>query len=197
MKVYGYVRVSSDLQNCANQHYEIEQFCQKNNLVVDEWIEEVISTRKPLKDRKLGKLLPKLDKDSLLVASEISRIGRNIFEVMTILQQCFEKGCQVWTIKEPYKLGSDIQSKVLAFAFSLAAEIERNMISQRTKECLKRLKDEGEHLGRPFGFCYKKLHKKHNKIKELLDKKVPKAQIAKVMGCSWTTLHRYIKEFMK
>lgn len=197
MKVYGYVRVSSDLQNCQNQHYEIETFCKNNNLVVDEWIEEVISTKKPLKDRKLGKLLLKLDSNSLLIATEITRIGRNVLEVMTILQQCLEKGCQVWTIKEKYKLGNDIQSTILSFAFSLAGQIERQLISQRTKECLKRLKDEGQHLGRPFGFTYKKLHKKHNKIKELLDKKVPKSQIAKLMGCSWTTLHRYIKEFMK
>ena len=194
MKVYGYVRVSSDLQNCANQRYEIEKFCKSHNLQVYEWIEEVISSRKPLNERKLGKLLAKLDENSLLIASEISRIGRNVLEVMTILQQCLEKGCQVWTIKEKYKLGNDIQSTILSFAFSLAGQIERQMISQRTKECLKRLKDEGKHLGRSFGFSYKKLHKNHNKIKELLDRKVPKTQIAKLMGCSWTTLHRYIKE---
>ena len=197
MKIYGYVRVSSDLQNCQNQHYEIETFCKNNNLIVDKWIEEVISTKKPLKDRKLGKLLPKLNDDSLLIATEITRIGRSMMEVMMILQQCLEKGCQVWTIKEGFKLGHDIQSKMLAFCFSLAGEVERQLISQRTKECLKRLKDEGEHLGRPFGFCYKKLHKKHKKIQELLNKNVPKAQIAKIVGCSWTTLHRYIKEFMK
>lgn len=194
MKVYGYVRVSSDLQNCQNQRYEIETFCKKNNLVIDEWIEEIISTRKPLKERKLGKLLSKLDKDSLLIATEITRIGRNVLEVMTILQQCLDKGCQVWTIKEKYKLGSDIQSTILSFAFSLAGQIERQLISQRTKECLKRLKDEGKHLGRPFGFTYKKLHNRHQKIKELLDQQVPKSQIAKQLGCSWTTLHRYIKE---
>ena len=194
MKNYGYVRVSTDQQNPANQHHEIEAFCQLNNLTVDEWVEEVISSRKGLKDRKLGKLLNHLQKDDVLVATEISRLGRNMLEVMGILQTCLEKGCQVWTIKENYKLGADIQSKVLAFAFSLAGEIERQLISQRTKECLKRLKDEGEHLGRPFGFSYRKLHRKHKKIEALLYKGIPKSQIAKLMGCSWATLHRYIKD---
>ena len=194
MKIYGYVRVSSDLQNCANQHYEIETFCKKNHLVIDEWVEEVISSKKILKERKLGKLLSKLKKDDILITTEISRLGRNMLEVMGILQHCLEKECQVWTIKENYRLGVDIQSKLLAVVFSLVAEMERQMISQRTKECLKRLKDEGKHLGRPYGFTYRKLHKKHNKIKELLDRQIPKAQIAKLMGCSWATLHRYIND---
>ena len=196
MKVYGYVRVSTEQQNCANQHHEIEAFCKKNHLKVNEWVEEVISSRKPLKDRKLGKLLPKLDKDCLLITTEISRLGRNMLEVMGILQTCLEQECQIWTIKENYKLGSDIQSKVLAFSFSLASEIERQLISQRTKECLKRLKDEGEHLGRPFGFTYRKLQRKHKKIQELLSKGVSKSEIARLMGCSWTTLHRYIGTYM-
>ena len=90
-------------------------------------------------------------------------------------------------------IGADIQSKVLVFAFSLASEIERQLISERTKNSLQRLKDEGKHLGRPHGFTYQKLKSKHNKIMELLDKNVSKAEIARLMGCSWITLHRYIK----
>ena len=135
-----------------------------------------------------------MKKDDILITTAISRLGRNMLEVMGILQHCLEKECQVWTIKENYRLGVDIQRKLLAVVFSLVAEMERQMISQRTKECLKRLKDEGKHLGRPYGFTYRKLHKKHNKIKELLDRQLPKAQIEKLMGCSWATLHRYINE---
>lgn len=195
MIVYAYVRVSSEKQNCANQHHEIEVFCQEHNLTVTQWIEEIISSRKALQDRKLGKLLPHLESDCLLIATEISRIGRNMLEVMGILQHCLEKGCQIWTIKENYKLGADIQSKVLAFAFSLAGEIERQLISQRTKESLKRLKDEGKHLGRSFGFTYTKLKKEHHTIQKLLSNNVPKSQIAKRLGCSWTTLNRYILRY--
>lgn len=129
-----------------------------------------------------------------MIASELSRLGRNLLEVMGILQSCLEKDCQIWTLKENYKLGADIQSKVLAFAFSLAAEIERQLISQRTKESLKRIKDEGKHLGRPFGFNYNKLDAKKDKIKELLNKQVSKAEITRLIGCSWLTLHRYIQK---
>ncbi|MBR6730002.1 MAG: recombinase family protein [Alphaproteobacteria bacterium] len=194
MKVIGYIRVSTDQQNCANQRFEIETYCQKQNWKVDEFVEETISSRKELKKRKLNRLLDKLDSDTILIVTEISRIGRNLMEVMGILQDCLEKGCRVITIKENFHLGSDIQSKFIACIFSLVAEMERQLISQRTKESLKRIKNEGKHLGRPYGFSYRKLQKKHNKIKELLNKKVPKTQIAKRIGCSWTTLHRYINE---
>lgn len=113
---------------------------------------------------------------------------------MSILQQCLEKECTIITVKESYKLGNDLNSKIMLFCFSMVAEIERQLISQRTKECLKRLKNEGKHLGRPYGFTYKKLKKKHNKIVELLEKGISKAEIARLMGCTWTTLHRYIQE---
>lgn len=192
--IYGYIRVSTTHQECDNQKFEIQSFANQNNLHVDKWIEEVISSRKALKERKLGNLLKRIKKGDVLIATELSRLGRNLFEVMGILQSCLIKECQIWTIKENYRLGADIQSKVLAFAFSLASEIERQLISDRTKNSLQRLKSEGVKLGRPYGFSYKKLRKKHSKIEELLAKKVSKAEIARLMGCSWATLNRYIKE---
>ena len=192
--IYGYTRVSTDQQNTKNQKHEILTFAKAQNLTVNKWVDEVISSRKSLKERRLGKTLKHLKKGDILIASELSRLGRNLFEVMGILQSCLEKDCQIWTLKEHYRLGADIQSKVLAFAFSLAAEIERQLISQRTKESLKRIKDEGKHLGRPHGFSYKKLDKKQEKIKELLSKGISKAEISRLVGCSWITLHRYIKE---
>lgn len=190
---YAYIRVSTDHQNVENQQHEILTYTQNHNIKIDRWVSETISSRKPLTERKLGKLLKRLKKGDVLIATELSRLGRNLLEVMGILQHCLEKDCQIWTLKENYRLGADIQSKVLAFAFGLAAEIERQLISERTKNSLKRLKDEGKHLGRPHGFSYQKLEKKHNKIVELLDKGVSKAEIARLMGCSWITLHRYIR----
>lgn len=192
--IYGYVRVSTEQQHLENQTHEIQNFAHNNGIQITKWVEETISSRKPLNERKLGKLLKKLKKGDILIATELSRLGRNLLEVMGILQNCLEKDCQIWTLKENYRLGADIQSKVLAFAFSLASEIERQLISDRTKESLKRVKAEGKHIGRPRGSTYRKLKKKHAKIKELLDKHVSKAEIARLLGCDWNTLHRYIKE---
>ena len=164
---------------------------------MDKWIEEIVSSRKSLSERKLGNLLKKLKKGDILIATELSRLGRNLLEVMGILQKCLEKDCQIWTLKENYRLGADIQSKVLAFAFSLASEIERQLISERTKNSLQRLKDEGRHLGRPYGSSYQKLQKEHNRLKKLAEKGLTKAEIARNLGCSWLTVHRYMQRNFK
>lgn len=141
--IYGYIRVSSDKQTVENQRFEINNFCKQNNLSIDGWIEETISGTKAYNKRELGKLLKRVNKDDLIMCAELSRLGRNLFMIMEILNICMTKECRVWTIKDNYRLGDDIQSKVLAFAFGLSAEIERNLISQRTKEALARKKAEG------------------------------------------------------
>ena len=138
--VYGYIRVSTDKQSIENQRFEIENFCKKQNLKIDEWMEETISGTKDVEKRKLGILLGQLQKNDILICSELSRLGRNLLMTMSILNECMKKEIQIWTIKDNYRLGTDISSKVLAFAFGLSAEIERNLISQRTKEALARKK---------------------------------------------------------
>lgn len=194
--IYGYIRTSTDKQNNENQHYEIEQFAKNNNIKIDKWIEETISSKKDLEERKLGKLLKKIKQDDIIIASELSRLGRNLLQVMSILHHCMNIGCQVWTIKDNYRLGTDIQSKVLAFAFGLSAEIERTMISQRTKRCLDRLRAEGKHIGRTKGSKNKstKLSGKTDLIKTLLSQNISKTQIAKMLKVNYTTLYRFIKE---
>ena len=149
--IYGYVRVSSDKQTLENQRFEIERFTCVEGLKVDEWVEETISGTKALDKRKLGPLLDRVGEGDLIVCSELSRLGRSLFMIMDVLGECMNRGCRVWTIKDGYRLGDDIQSKVLAFAFGLSAEIERNLISQRTKEALARRRAEGVRLGRPVG----------------------------------------------
>lgn len=158
-------------------------------------LHNILSSRKALKNRKLGALLDNLQENDILISCEISRLGRSLLEVMRILETCLNKNCQVWTIKENYRLGNDIQSKVLAFAFGLAAEIERNLISQRTKSSLANLKASGKKLGRPFSAESKKLKLSKNtrKIKNLLAKGISKSQIAKILGVQRSTLRRFIK----
>lgn len=190
---YAYIRVSTDHQNIENQKHEIIIYAKKHNIHIDKWIAETISSRKTLTERKLGRLIKLLKKGDVLIATELSRLGRNLLEVMGILQNCLEKDCQIWTLKENYRLGADIQSKVLAFAFSLAGEIERQLISDRTREALKRVKSEGKKLGRPYGSTYKKLAIRQNEIIAMLKEGKSKAAIARQMNCSWQTLHRYLQ----
>lgn len=198
--IYGYIRVSSDKQTVENQRFEINNFCKRENIVIDGWIEENISGTKAYNKRELGKLLAKVEKDDLIICAELSRLGRNLFMIMEILNICMTKECRVWTIKDNYRLGDDIQSKVLAFAFGLSAEIERNLISQRTKEALARKKAEGIVLGRPKGKKSTqdkyKLFGKETLISELLKNKVSKRQIAKICKVDRNTLDRYIKTFI-
>ncbi|MBQ6027280.1 MAG: recombinase family protein [Alphaproteobacteria bacterium] len=194
MAVIGYIRVSSNKQTLEHQHYEIEQFALQNNIIVDKWVMEKISSRKALNKRQLGQLLDDLQPNDILIAAEISRLGRSLLEVMHILEYCLNKNCQVWTIKENYRLGNDIQSKVMAFAFGLSAEIERNLISQRTKASLESVRATGKRLGRPFSAQSKKLKLSRNtkKVKELLDMGLTRYRIAKIMSVKQTTVSRFI-----
>lgn len=198
--IYGYIRVSSDKQTVENQRFEITNFCQQQELLIDNWIEETISGTKAYDKRALGRLLRKVGKDDIIICSELSRLGRNLFMIMEILNICMSKECRIWTIKDNYRLGDDIQSKVLAFAFGLSAEIERNLISQRTKEALARRRAEGVVLGRPKGRKTApekhKLYTKQTLIRELLNEKVSKRQIAKICKCDRNTLSRYINTFL-
>ena len=195
--VYGYIRVSSDMQTVENQRFEINNFCEKQNLEINDWIEETISGTKNYSKRQLGLLLRKVSKDDIIICSELSRLGRNLFMIMEILNICMTKECRVWTIKDNYRLGEDIQSKVLAFAFGLSAEIERNLISQRTKEALARKKAEGVVLGRPKGRRSSpdkyKLSGKVVLINELLKNGTSLRKIAKICKVDRNTLSRFLK----
>ena len=196
MTTYAYIRVSTDQQNCANQRFEIDTFAAKNHLKIDEYVEETISSRKPLQQRKLGRLLDKLNAGDAVIGTEISRLGRNMLEIMIILQQCLEKGCEIITIKENYHLKADIQSKVLAFAFGMAAEIERTLIAQRTKEALKLRKSRGMKLGRQAGSKNKnyKLDDKKNLILKYIKKGIPQRDMAKKLNVSVPTLSKFIRK---
>lgn len=198
--VYGYIRVSSDKQTVENQRFEINNFVAREQIHIDGWIEETISGTKNYNKRELGKLLNKVQKDDLIICAELSRLGRNLFMIMEILNICMTKECRVWTIKDNYRLGEDIQSKVLAFAFGLSAEIERNLISQRTKEALARRRAEGITLGRPVGRktdeSKYKLYAKKALIEELLKANISKRQIAKICKVDRNTLCRFINTFL-
>lgn len=192
---YGYIRVSTDKQTVENQRSEILKFAASNNLIIHGWIEETISGTKNYDKRKLGELLDTAQSGDLIICAELSRLGRSLFMIMDILNICMNKNCRVWTIKDNYRLGDDIQSKVLAFAFGLSAEIERDLLSQRTKAALDRKRAEGVKLGRPKGALSKstKLTGKEDVIRVLLENNNSITQIARCLNVDRSTLSRFIQ----
>ncbi len=193
--IYGYIRVSTNKQTTENQKWEIQQYCSKRNIVVDKWVEETISATKDLKSRKLGKLIKKLHSNDIIIASELSRLGRKLLEVMAILHHCMNTEATVITIKDNFRLDAGIQSKVLAFAFGLAAEIERNLISQRTRDALAARKACGMKLGRPFGAKNSKLKLTgyENTIMAMINKGYTRSEIARKLKVHRETLREFIK----
>lgn len=194
---FGYIRVSSDKQTVENQRFEILKFCSSQGITIDGWIEETISGTKRYTKRELGKLLRRIKSGDLIICTELSRLGRNLYMIMDILYICMDKECQVWTIKDNYRLGEDIQSKVLAFAFGLSAEIERDLISSRTKEALARKKSEGKVLGRPKGKKMDSENMKLGKVQKAVISQYKKGMsitaIANKYHVSRSTVYRYLE----
>lgn len=191
--VYGYIRVSTGKQTVENQKYAIQAFCERSGLTVDAWIEETVSGAKRFDKRKLGDLLGKVQAGDTIICTEITRLGRSLFMIFSIMSYALERGCAIWTIKEGWRLGDDLTSKVLAFAFGMAAEIERALISERTRDALARKKAEGVHLGRPKGALGKhtKLTGKEDVIRTLLDLGNSYASIARSLKVDRSTLVRF------
>ena len=149
--VAAYLRVSTDKQTILNQKSEVINFCHRQELKITMWCTETVSGTKKESERELGILLKKLQKGDVLIITEVSRLSRKMMNIMNIIHQSIEKGITIHSIKEGYKFDSSINSQVLAFAFGLCAEIERTLISQRTREALARRRAQGIKLGRPKG----------------------------------------------
>ena len=191
--IYGYLRVSSDEQDVNSQKQGVEQFAKDRNLNIDKYItDEGVSGGKDPDKRNLGPLLQLLNKDDVIICSEISRLGRDLYMVMDILHYCMEKGCIIYTVKDKFVLGDDIQSKVLAFAFGLSAEIERQMIRQRTKEGLRLRMKLGVLVGRPIGRLSEnvKLDAVKDKVIEQYNWGVPLRRLAENFNVDRNTISR-------
>lgn len=155
MATYGYIRVSTDHQCLENQRSEILRFAQSQGLIIDKWVSETVSGTVRGSDRKLGSLIRRLRKGDVVVVSELSRLSRTMLDIMYIMKTLIEKKVKLYSTKENFTLDDDISSKVVIFAFSLASEIERGLISARTKEALAARKEMGVVLGRRTGYCPK------------------------------------------
>ncbi|KAA6348020.1 putative DNA-invertase from lambdoid prophage Rac [termite gut metagenome] len=193
--VIAYMRVSTEKQHLENQKEEILRYADKKGITVDKWYTEIMSGCVSPKDRKLSKLLKNAQSGDTLIVTEISRLSRTLLEIMIFLNSCIEKGMVLCSTKEGYVLQNDINSKVLAFAFGLVAEIERNLISMRTKEALTRRKQEGQILGRPLGNSKQTKRLRENKdaiISQLGH--VSRAKIAAQYGTTRNTLYKFLKK---
>lgn len=196
MSIYAYIRVSTAMQSYDSQEYEIRKYCKNRNIAIDRWVTESVSGTAAVEKRTLGRLIRRMRKGDTLICTELSRLGRNMLMVMSVLNQCSSKGICIYTIKDSFELCDSINSKIIAFAFALAAEIERNLISQRTKEALAQKKLAGVKLGRPTGSSRKKANIEcmREKIRSLIDEGVPMYVIARHCGIHRNTLRKYLIE---
>lgn len=194
--IYAYIRVSTELQSYDGQHFQIEDWCRKRGWKVDKWVQEKASGTVGLQKRTLGQLLRKLKKGDVLVCCELSRLGRNMMMVMSILNTCSQKGIRLYSIKDSFELSDSLNAKIIAFAFSLAAEIERNLISSRTREALAAKKMAGIKLGRPVGTSKERerFEARMGEILEAREKGATIASLAREMKIHPNTLSRYLKE---
>jgi DNA invertase Pin-like site-specific DNA recombinase len=194
-QVVGYARVSTIEQDLKNQRYEILNYASKNDLQITSWVEAKVSSRKTTKERLIDTLLANLKDGDTLIVAELSRLGRSVGQIAIIANTLIESGVKLICIKEGMKLdGSpDIQTKVMLTMFSLFAEIERDLISERTKSGLAKARAEGRLLGRPKGLGKSVLDGKEEEIKELLRKGVSKASIAKIYEVSWPCVSHFVK----
>ena len=193
--ITGYIRVSTGKQHPENQKDEICRYAAANNLTIDKWTIEVVSGKKEIKGRKLGGLLRRLKKGDTVIVTEISRLSRSLTDIMEIMGKCLKKGINIYTTKEQYKFDDSINSKVLCFAFGLVAEIERNLISMRTKEALAARKAEGKPLGRQQGEAPKMkiLHENIDAVRTMLAEGASKKTIYTSFGVSKATFYKFKK----
>jgi len=196
-RTIAYTRVSTDAQDYKNQKFEILSYCNQKKWKVDKWIELEISSRRSTKERRIDELLAFLEPGDRLILSELSRIGRSTGEVIQLVNKITTQQVELIVIKQNlcinYKNGGDIASKVIVTIFSLLAEMERDLISERTKVALSRAKAAGKKLGRPKGAGKSKLDGKEGEIKGFLEKGVTRANIAKILGVAWGTMDNFIK----
>lgn len=194
-KTIAYLRVSTDSQDLKNQKLEILEFADRNRIQITEWVEIKISSRKTRQERLIDLLLDKLGNEDCLIVAELSRLGRSVGQIITIMDELIKKKVKVIILKQGMEINgkSDIQSKTMITLFSLFAEIERDLISERTKAGLARAKADGKLLGRPKGLGKSSLDGKEDAIREFLRKGVSKSSIAKIYDCSGSCVSHFVK----
>ena len=196
MRVVAYIRVSTARQDLDQQRLAIWDYAQKNRLTIDEFVTAKVSSQKSMKRRRISDLLTILQPTDVLLVSELSRLGRSVGQIISIVEKLIAKSVRLVAIKEGIDLAgvADLQTKVMITLFSLFAEIERDLISERTKEGVMAARAKGKILGRPKGVLGKsRLDGKEEEIRLLLQKRVSKSAIARILEVPDPTLRHFIK----
>ena len=193
-RTIAYLRVSTTDQDIEKNKYDILQLANSKELGQVEWVEETVSGRISWRKRKIADILEQALSGDTLIVSELSRLGRSMLECMEILSIASEKGVHVYAVKGNWQLDGSIQSKIIAMAFSMAAEIERDLISQRTKEALAAKKKAGVRLGRPRGVGKSKLDQHRAEIERLLANGSTQKHIAGRFGITEANLSMWMEK---
>ena len=196
MAVWGYIKVSTDHQTTENQKFAIFEYANSKLIPISEWIGIKTSPRRSTKERRIDELLAQLQEGDTVIVAELSRLGRSVGQIAILVDELLKKKVKVICLKENITLSGrdDIQTKEMITTFSLFANIERDLISERTKEGLVKARFEGKLLGRPKGTIGKsKLDGKEKEIKEYLAKRVNRANIARIFSVSFPTIENFIK----
>lgn len=194
MTNFAYLRVSTNAQDVSNQKHGILEYAHAHKLNGIEFYEDEISSRVRWNERVIGKiLLDVCQRGDRLIFSEVSRIGRSTLQVLEVLQLCLDRGIEVHIAKQNMVFDGSMQSRISTTVLGLAAEIEREFISQRTKEALAKKKAEGVKLGRPKGAAARlKLDHKEAEIRGYLAKGINKSAISKLCDCAPSTLYSWL-----
>lgn len=196
MKTIAYLRISTVVQDCDNQRLAILDYAHRRKISIDEFVSVQVSSRKTPKQRGILELFKKLEPGDILLVSEISRLGRSVGQIIQMIDDLISNHIRFVAIKENIELSGkqDIQTKVMVTMFSLFAEIERDLISERTKEGITAARAKGKIIGRPKGSIGKsKLDGRESEIRLLLEKEVGITSIGKIMGVSRTALRHFIR----
>ena len=195
--IYGYLRVSTERQSTEVQKYEIEKYCKQTGIMIDIWVDEKISGAKKIKNRKIKYIIDDMKSGDTIICTEISRLGRSMQIIFEVMNLCLERGVILISLKENYILNDSPMSKFILSVYSYAAETERILISERTKEGLAARKRAGVKLGRPAG-TIAETHKlddvKDNLIKDL-QKGIPKLRLAKIYGVNVSTIYSFMERY--
>jgi DNA invertase Pin-like site-specific DNA recombinase len=193
-RTYGYLRVSTLDQDLEKNKKDILMLAHKKKLTSVIFIKETASGKVSWEKRLIADIINELQNGDSIIVSELSRLGRSMLECMEILSIATKKGINIYSVKGDWQLDGTIQSRILAMAFSMAADIEHELISARTKEALKAIKASGKKLGRPFGSGSSKLDKYKGEIVNLLDNGSKQTFIAKKYGTAPSNLYRWLKK---